>query len=172
MAMNNLPAEIIWEIFDRNPKVGLQLARTNKWFSEVLKDKIKKYRQLIRECNSASICYSNSFQEISNKEYRKARKHNLEITSKYVCYFHCVHCFRSFEYGFFTLYFLVRTMTEVHETGIVLCRKCTLKYHDKRINERMSAGKIFSKYYDLGYDDSDDSSDDSSEEDEEDEEDE
>jgi len=61
MAMNDLPAEIICEIFDRSPEAGLQLARTNKWMSEVLKDKIKKHRRLIRECNVAAFCYERNF---------------------------------------------------------------------------------------------------------------
>jgi len=160
-SINNLPAEIICEIFDKDPGAVLQLARTNKWFSEVLKDKIKKYRQLIRECNSASICYSNSFHKILAKEYREAGKHNSEVTSSYVCYFYCVHCFCSFEYGFFTFYFLVRSLNETHETGIILCDECSLKYYDKRINERIKTLHSVS-IHDLIYDDSDDSSDDSS----------
>ena len=158
--MNDLPAEMIHEIFDRNPKAGLVLARTNKWFSEVLKDKIKKYRQLIRECNSASICYGNSFHEILAEEYKEARKHKYTVTSSYVWYFYCVNCFHSFEHGFFTLYFLVRTLDEVHETGIVLCNKCALKYHGKRINETIKTLHSVSND-DLDYDSSDDSSDDS-----------
>jgi hypothetical protein len=44
MAMNDLPAEIICEIFDKDPGAGLQLVRTNKWMNEVLKYKIKKHR--------------------------------------------------------------------------------------------------------------------------------
>jgi hypothetical protein len=135
MAMNDLPAEIICEIFDKDPVAGLQLARTNKWISEVLKYKIKKHRHLIRECNVAAFCYRNGFNEILAKEYRKARKHNLEVTSKYISYFHCVRCFCSFD-GYFTFYFLVRSFNEIYETGIILCDKCTLKYYgEERINE-------------------------------------
>jgi hypothetical protein len=164
-SIHNLPAEIIWEIFDKNPKTGLKLARTNKWFNEVLKDKINKYRQLIRECNSASVCYSSSFRDILTKEYNKARRHNSIVTSSYICYFHCVNCFESFEYGFFTIYFLVRTMTEINETGIVLCKKCTLKYHGERIDEKILVRKyvIYNKieyYSDDSSDDSDDDNDD------------
>jgi hypothetical protein len=159
--MNDLPAEMIHEIFDRNPEAGLVLARTNKWFSEVLKDKIKKYRELIRECNSASVCYSNSFHDILAEEYKKARKHNSTVTGiTYICYFQCLNCFRSFEYGFSTVYFLIRTMDEVHETGIVLCIRCVLKYHGEKINEIMRERESVN-YNDLEHDGSDDSSDDS-----------
>jgi len=164
--MNDLPAEIIWEIFDRNPKAGLQLAHTNKWFSEVLKDKIKKYRQLIRECNVAAFCYRNSFHEIIAKEYRKAWKHNLEVTSRYVCYFYCVHCFCSF-HGSFTFYFIVRSLNEIHKTGIILCDECTFKYYgEKRINERIKTQHSVSIKDLVCEDDSDDSSDDSNDDNE------
>jgi hypothetical protein len=160
--INDLPAEMVHEIFDSNPEVGLVLARTNKWFSEVLKDKIKKYRQLIRECNSASVCYSNSFIKILDQERKEAWKNNNTVIRgiTYICYLQCLNCFRSFEYGYFPTYFLIRTMDEVQETGIVLCLKCTLKYHGKEVSEIMGEMRERENHNDLEYD-SDDSSDDS-----------
>jgi hypothetical protein len=138
--INDLPVEMIHEIFDRNPQAGLVLANTNKWFSEVLKDKIKKYRELIRECNSASVCYYNSFDGILAKEYKKARKHNTEITGiTYICYFQCLNCFCSFEYGSSPFYFLIRRIDQVYETGIVLCLKCTLLFHGEEIKKKIMA---------------------------------
>jgi len=134
--MNDLPAEMIHEIFDRNPEAGLVLARTNKWFSEVLKDKIKKYRELIRECNSASVCYGKSFGKINQKECEEAWNNKSRVTTSFACYFNCLSCFRSFENDFFFgLYLLVRSLDQIQETGIALCDKCALKYHGKRIKQ-------------------------------------
>jgi hypothetical protein len=81
----NLPKDMIHEIFDKDPKSGLMLANTNKWFSEILKDKIKKHRQLIRECNVAALCYNESFSKIKFKEEKSRYKYDV--------YFHCVNCF-------------------------------------------------------------------------------
>jgi len=172
MAMNDLPAEIICEIFDKDPVAGLQLARTNKWMNEVLKDKIKKHRQLIRECNVAAFCYGNSFREILIKEYRKAWKHNLDVTSNYISYFHCIRCFRSFD-GSFPFFSLFRSIYEIYETGIVLCSKCTIKYYgEERMNDEIKAQNSIS-IEDLVCDnDSSEDSEDSTEEDEEEQEDE
>jgi len=138
--INDLPVEMIHEIFDRNPQAGLVLANTNKWFSEVLKDKIKKYRELIRECNSAAVCYSNSFDGILAKECKKARKHNTEITGiSYISYFQCLNCLCSFECCSSPFYFLIRRMDQVYETGIVLCLKCTLLFHGGEIKKKILA---------------------------------
>jgi len=137
--INDLPADMIHEIFDKNPKAGLVLANTNKWFSEVLKYKIKKHRQLIRECNSASISYGRCFNKIFAKECEEAWEHRYSVISSYACYLHCVNCFYSFEHVFFTFYFLVRIFDQVYETGIVLCNKCALKYHGETIEEIIKA---------------------------------
>jgi len=154
MSIHNLPAEIIWEIFDRNPKAGLKLARTNKWLNKVLKDKIKKHRQLIKECNSAAICYSNSSHNIIIKEYKKTKKNNNFEIGFYVSYFHCINCFRSFEYDFYTLLFSKIDMRKVRKTGILLCEKCILNYPRKKLT---GIDKFLGEDSDSDSDDSDDS---------------
>jgi hypothetical protein len=151
--INDLPAEMIHEIFDSNPQAGLVLARTNKWFNKVLKDKIKKHKQLIRECNSASACYSESFHKILVDEHIKTGKKVTDISI--ICYFQCCNCFRSFEYGCSPTIFLIRPIYEVHENGIVLCLKCLLKYYGYEMNELMREREERLSFRDLDYDSED-----------------
>jgi len=151
--MNDLPAEMIHEIFDRNPEAGLVLARTNKWFHDVLKDKIKKHKQLIRECNSSSAYYSRSFHNILVEGHIQTGKKVTNIT--FICYFQCINCFRSFEYGCSPTIFLITSIYEVQETGVVLCLKCLLKYYGHELNRLMREREERLYFRDLDYDSED-----------------
>jgi len=132
-SINNIPAEIICEIFDKDPKSGLILANTNKWFSEVLKDKIKKHRQLIRECNSAAVCYYQCFDLIFRKLYVE-EDINFRHCFNFECYFYCVNCFVSFIPNFSVPFiFSINDFEEVHENGIMLCSKCAIKYMTEKL---------------------------------------
>jgi hypothetical protein len=59
VGITGLPAEIIHEIFDKNPKSVLNLASTSSWFREVLKEKTKdKTRETDANIGSIFIeCY-------------------------------------------------------------------------------------------------------------------
>jgi hypothetical protein len=123
----NLPKDMIHEIFDKDPKSGLMLAKTNKWFYEILKDKIKKHRQLIRECNVAAICYNESLCKIKFKEESSRYK--------YDSYFHCVNCFDYISPNLFIHYFFTHAYSNAKETGIMLCNECTFKYFGAELYE-------------------------------------
>jgi len=74
----------------------LELANTNKWFSEVLKDKIKKHRQSIRECNSVAVCYGRNFLKASMKEFEEDFSFfgsRIINKNRNIWYFHCINCF-------------------------------------------------------------------------------
>jgi len=131
-SIHNLPAEIICEIFDKDPKAGLQLANTNKWMSEVLKDKIKKHRQLIRECNAAAICYTKCFDKNIKREYMEVGL-NISGYADYESYFHCVNCFYSFRGNSF----LLKEYDKNRKTGVKLCTNCDYElYHqDEKLDD-------------------------------------
>jgi len=137
--INNLPKDMIHEIFDKDPKSGLMLAKTNKWFHGILKDKIKKYRQLIQECNVAALCYNESFGKIKFKE--------KSFTSLYKCsvYFHCVNCFDYIPPNLFIHYFFTNTSINANETGNILCNECAFKYYGAELYKFYS----FLGFYDI-----------------------
>jgi hypothetical protein len=81
----NLPKDMIHEIFDKDPKSGLMLANTNKWFNVILKNKIKKHRQLIRECNVAALCYHQSLCNIRLKAWIEDKNYYDYVTPNLFC---------------------------------------------------------------------------------------
>jgi len=134
ISIHNLPAEIICEIFDKDPRAGLQLANTNKWLSEVLKDKIKKYKQLIRECNVASLCFYDSLCIISAITFANDKDYHSKF--KFNSYFICVNCFKSIDISNDIIldFFLTSKSEDVKETGEILCNECTYEYYSNEID--------------------------------------
>jgi len=133
-SIHNLPAEIICEIFDKDPQAGLQLANTNNWMSEVLKDKIKKHRQLIRECNAAAICFYDCLCFIRFIAFLNDKDYYIRF--KFNTYFICVNCFKSIvvDDKFILDIFRTRKSKNINETGEILCNECTYKYFSDEIN--------------------------------------
>jgi len=141
--INNLSAEIICEIFDKDPKLGLMLANTNKWMSEVLKDKIKKHRHLIQECNVAAFCYEQTLCNIRHKTWEE-----FKCCFDFECYFYCVNCFDSTIITLFMPCFYIKNSEEIRKNGMLLCHDCSFKFYGEKLNEIARKLEEFDEMYD------------------------
>ena len=105
MHIQDLPAEIIWEIFDQDPEAGYQLAKTNNWFYNVLEDKIINHRKLVKEVNAVASHWlevSCENLEAFNGLYNKLNPSSelKTLVKKFIdddnreFYFYCCQCFK------------------------------------------------------------------------------
>jgi hypothetical protein len=103
--IQDLPPEIIWEIFDQDPEAGYQLAKTNRWFYDVLEDKIIEHRKLVKEANAVASHWlevsCEDFESLDNVYHQsnilsviKTEVKKLMDENNREFYFYCNQCFK------------------------------------------------------------------------------